>query len=215
MIERIITGDLGVNTYLYNFKDDQVLIIDPGSNYLEISSLITEKEYKPAAILLTHGHFDHIGAVKELSNSFNIEVYIHKKDSKYLGKGSLDVHKKMFSSMGPGMDAYLGNSFIECNSANILLEGDDDLDNFGLKSIHTPGHSPGSTCFYSEKDAVLFSGDTLFKGGLGRTDFPGGDYQTLINSLDKILKLPKNTVVYPGHGQTTTIQSEMNITQLY
>ncbi|MGL1892346.1 MAG: MBL fold metallo-hydrolase [Spirochaetaceae bacterium] len=208
MIDIIITGELGVNTYLYNFKEDKVVIIDPGADASKIIKKIESNRQTPKAIILTHGHFDHIGAVEQLKGKYSIPVYIHHADGTYLGKEGGNRHKLMFSSMGPNADYYFNNYYTECGEPDFLFDNNDILSDFELLVIHTPGHSPGSSCFYSKKNGVIFTGDTLFNGGLGRTDFTGGDYNTLIKSLKSLFKLPNNTVAYPGHGEITTIGAE-------
>lgn len=209
MIEKIITGDLGVNTYLYNFKDNDITIIDPGSDSDKIESTILAHNYTPKAILLTHGHFDHIGAVKKLKESYNIPVYIHREDATFLGDGSEKRHKEMFQALGGSAKFYFDNYFVKNDNVDYELNDGEQLDNYGLKIIHTPGHSPGSVCFYSKENSVVFTGDTMFKGGMGRTDFPEGNYPQLLESLEKLKALPKETLVYPGHGGSTTIKEEV------
>lgn len=208
MIAKIITGDLGVNTYLYNYNEQNALLIDPGSDAEKIIRTIDDNKCKIRGIVLTHGHFDHIGAVKELKDRYNTKVYIHKDDAGFLGREGEARHKEMFSSMGPGGSAYFNQYYSENDAADVLLIDNQELQEFGLTILHTPGHSPGSICLYSKENSILFSGDTMFKGGLGRTDFTGGDYRTLMNSLDRLLLLPGQTMVYPGHGYETTISEE-------
>lgn len=209
MIDRILTGDLGVNTFLYNYTKNKTVIIDPGADAENIIYEISHKNYEITGILLTHGHFDHIGAVKKLKDYYKTKVYIHKDDSSFLGKHGDKRHLKMFQSMTSGSNAYFNTYYVENDEPDKQLKDNQFLNDFGLKVIHTPGHSPGSICFYSEKDCILFSGDTLFKDGLGRTDFVDGDYNTLINSLKKLRILPGETDVYPGHGAFTTIKDEL------
>lgn len=208
MIQRIITGDLGVNTYLYNFKDNSVIIIDPGSDSNKIISAIDAENYQVKGIILTHGHFDHIGAVKDIKYKYNTKVYIHADDATFLGDGGEKRHFDMFSSMGYNGSSYFKAYYKYNDSADIILNDNNELKQFSLEVIHTPGHSPGSICLYSKKNSILFSGDTLFKNGLGRTDLIGGNYNSLIASLAIILKLPEETKVYPGHGGYTTIKNE-------
>ena len=208
MIKKIITGDLGVNTYLYNYKDSLIVIIDPGSDSDKIINTIRDNSFEPRAILLTHGHFDHIGAIKDLKDIYNVPVYIHNEDSDFLGTNSKKRHLEMFNSMGPNGNFYFEKYFIENKEPEFIIRDNEILKEFNLKVIHTPGHSPGSCCFYSEKDSIIFTGDTMFCGGMGRTDFPGGDYYTILKSLEKIKTLPKETVVYPGHGGKSTISRE-------
>lgn len=208
MIETIITGDLGVNTYLYNFRDNSIVIIDPGSDEDKIISAIEKNSFTPMAILLTHGHFDHIGAVKYLKDKYSIPVCIHSDDATFLGEKSERRHKEMFSGMGPNGEFFFNNYFRDSDNPDRILNDNDSMDEFGLKVIHTPGHSPGSSCFYSRDNRVIFTGDTMFKNGMGRTDFPGGDFGKLIKSLEKLKTLPSETIVYPGHGPSSTIKDE-------
>lgn len=208
MIERIITGDLGVNTYLYNYSNKNIVIFDPGSEPEKIIETISNNSYIPKCILLTHGHFDHIGAVKELSEHYGIPVHIHKGDASFLGKDGINRHREMFQSMGPSGMFYFETYYTENKNADFILNDNEYLEEYDLKVIHTPGHSEGSSCFYSQKDSVIFTGDTMFKGGMGRTDFSGGDYNKLLESLNKLKQLPKETKVYPGHGDFSTIDKE-------
>ncbi|OQY37824.1 MAG: hypothetical protein B6229_07495 [Spirochaetaceae bacterium 4572_7] len=215
MIERIITGDLDVNTYLYNYREGLVVIIDPGSDSDKIKEQIATKGFIPKAIILTHGHFDHIGAVKIIKDFFNIPVYIHTEDATFLGPKSIERHTQMFSNMGPQGAYYLDKYLTESDDPDFIIKDQDILKEFNLRVIHTPGHSPGSICLYAEENSILFTGDTLFKSGIGRTDFTGGDYKTLISSLDKLWTLPENTKIYPGHGATSTISLEIKSKHLY
>lgn len=208
MIETIVTGDLGVNTYLYNFKDKKALIIDPGAEPEKIIHRIEEKNLEIVGIILTHGHFDHIGALQELKEKFKVPLYIHKDDSTFLGPESMERHRQMFKPMGAQGMFYVDTYYMETPKADIVLEDNQELNDFGLKVIHTPGHSPGSICLFSQENGIVFTGDTLFKNGLGRTDFGGGDYNTLIKSLEKLFSLPMETVAYPGHGPITHIGDE-------
>ncbi|QEN05018.1 MBL fold metallo-hydrolase [Thiospirochaeta perfilievii] len=208
MIETIITGDLGVNTYLFNFSDNKIVIVDPGSDEDKIIKKIEVLDLKPEAILLTHGHFDHIGAVKTIKSKYNIPVYIHSGDSVFLGDKGSQTHLEMFKSMGQNSDYFFNSYYVENDPADFIIKDGDILTDFSLEVIHTPGHSPGSVCFYSKDKQVLFTGDTMFKGGMGRTDFIGGNYNQLLNSLEKLKKLPIDTKVFPGHGDSSTIGRE-------
>lgn len=209
MIERLITGDLGVNTYFYSYNSSDTIIIDPGAEIEAIIDFINSRGAKPKGILLTHGHFDHIGAVEALRKHFNIPVMIHEKDATFLGETGEKRHWEMFESMGPSGDFYFNTYYSFTNEAEIKLSHGDIILDSELKVIHTPGHSPGSICLYNENEHILISGDTLFCNGLGRTDFTGGDYNTLLESISLLKELPGDTQVYPGHGNETTIRSEL------
>lgn len=176
------------------------VIIDPGFyDADEASALygkIKEKGLRPVMILLTHGHFDHIFGVKECSVKYGIPVYMNHEDEL--------VIRNDFS-------AKFGLKSPDSSFATEPLE-DGQTIRFGnteFKVITTPGHTPGGVCFYDEKDKVLFSGDTLFAGAIGRTDHPGGDYDKLIVSImDKVMGLPGDVTVFPGHGRSTSIAEE-------
>lgn len=183
----------------YDETGDAV-IIDPGFyNEKEASALyskIAEKGLKPKMILLTHGHFDHIFGVKECADKYGIPVYMNQEDNY--------VIQHNFSSR-------FGLKEPDSSFATEPLE-DEQIIRFGnteFKVITTPGHTSGGVCFYDEKDKALFSGDTLFAGAIGRTDHPTGDYDKLIVSvMDKLMGLPGDVTVFPGHGPNTTISDE-------
>lgn len=189
----VYTIKVGPNiTNCYLIEDEKKsYLIDPGEDGEKILSIIQEKELKLDKIILTHGHFDHIGGVKFLRERTGVEVYIHPEDKEYL----LDGKKNL---------SYLTGEVIELLPVDGFLNEGDFFAKFRV--IHTPGHTPGGISLYSVEDNLLFSGDTIFNNGYGRTDFPGGDLETLINSINKLLKLPDETIVYPGHGPTTTIR---------
>ena len=151
----------------------------------------------PKAILLTHGHFDHIGAVNQLKERYNIPVIVGAKEEKVLTDSRMNL-----SSMFGEPVKVNGDKFLE-DGENFQVAG------FDIQYILTPGHTPGSGCFYIEEEQVLFSGDTLFQASRGRTDFPGGSESDIIKSIkNKLLVLPGETEVYPGHMNITNIDRE-------
>lgn len=159
-IHKIIVGPLENNCYfLENEKNKEAIIIDPGAEAEKILDFIKNKKLKPAAIILTHGHPDHIGAVEKLKNYFNINLF-----------------------QGPS----LGN----------------------LDVIEMPGHTPDGVCIVSRGDKAIFTGDTLFKNSIGRTDLAGGDEKKIFESLARLLRFPDDFKVYPGHGPESTIGEE-------
>ena len=198
MIEGRAMGALGANCYLYAcMESKKAVIIDPGADGKKIYHWVLDKGLKVDYILLTHGHVDHIGAVDELRALLgDVLVGIHAGDAEML----TDAKKNLSSFVG---------SNIVLQGADFLLQDGQEL-SIGkqlLKVISTPGHSPGCVCFLSNEG--LFSGDTLFAGSIGRTDFPGGSLDQLLQGVkEKLLILPEDTRVFPGHGEETSIGEE-------
>lgn len=196
-IEKLVVGQLDTNCYLvWCKKTKEALIIDPGDEGNYVSEKILAKNLKPKAIVATHGHFDHVLAVTELKLAFNIPFYLNQKDQPFLDRiEKTTEHFAHFrSDPPPKVDVFLK---------------DKDTIHFGnqtLQVIETPGHTPGGISLYSK--GVLFSGDTLFARGVGRTDFSYSSDKDLKASVKKLLKLPPETEVYPGHGPQTTIEEE-------
>jgi len=187
-------GQLQTNCYiLFNPETLECVIIDPADAGNFITAKILELNLFPKAILLTHGHFDHVLAVAELKFSFNIPFLMHRKDTFLLKRTS--ETSKYFTGVSadpqPNPDNYFSDKKI------LKYAG------LNLKVIETPGHTPGSVCFY--KKPYLFSGDTIFKDGIGRTDFSYASEEKLKESIKKLKKLPSGTIVYPGHGKETII----------
>ena len=200
-IETLVVGQLQTNCYLvFDKKTREAVIIDPGDDAEFIIQKIKDLDLKPQFILATHGHFDHILGALELKLAFKIPFLVHKKDEfivKRAGR-TADYFVKGESNLTPKIDKY-------------IKEGDEIV--FGkegeLKVVETPGHSPGGVFFLNE--GVCFSGDTLFKQAIGRTDYSYGSSKDLLESLKKIFKLPKEMIVYPGHGEVTIIEKEIGI----
>ena len=196
-IETIVVSPFEVNCYLVWNKEDRVgVIIDPGDEDELIIERIEKRGIIPKAILLTHGHGDHIAAVGPLKEKYDIPIYIGRDDAHMLLSPSANV------------SAIFGYEVI-CPPADKTVS---DLDVIKFGSLEftvflTPGHSPGGVCYFTQN--VLFCGDTLFNGSVGRTDLPGGSYDVLIDSINKkILSLPDDIVCYPGHGPKTTVGAE-------
>lgn len=185
-------GMMGVNCYILGCENEAA-VIDPPCMPDTILQKLRENGLALRKILLTHGHFDHIGAVAALVRETNCEVFIHKDD------------RNMLTDNSANLSRFFGFKGTEPCDASILLS-DGDVINLGgteIRVMHTPGHSPGSVCFFCEK--FMFSGDTLFCSSVGRTDVPGGCTETLQNSLLKIKNIPENYIVYPGHGGSTDL----------
>lgn len=193
----IVTGVLEENCYIVYDKAGTCVIVDPGDDSETISDFIAENDLEPKAILLTHGHFDHTGAVVALKERYNpLPVYIHYDDRKMLKE---EEQQGIF-------DFGTDDEF----EADAYFEDGENL-NFGeltFTVLHTPGHTKGSCCFICEN--AMFSGDTLFRRSIGRVDLPGGSLSAMTKTLrDKIALLPKDLTVYPGHGEITTIEEEI------
>lgn len=171
-------------------------IVDPGAEALFLSAQLTKMKLPPAGILLTHAHFDHIGAINELQQRYGaIPVCLGEKD--------IPVLTHPYNQLPPEYPAItLPENLIG------LKDGETVAGLKSVKVISTPGHTPGGVSYYFDDDKLLLSGDTLFAGSVGRTDFPGGDMGTLMASLEKLKALPSDTVVIPGHGPFTTIGDE-------
>lgn len=191
-ITKISVGDLQVNCYIVS-KGNDAVVIDAGDQYEKIIKAANGKNIK--AVLLTHGHFDHTGAVKELQEN-GAKVYISKEE------------EYMLCDSYACLSAPFGFPFNEITADFTFSDGDIlDIAGISFKVILTPGHTSGSACFLV--DDILFSGDTLFYHSVGRTDFPGGDFEVISKSIkEKLFNLPENTKVYAGHGEDTTIADE-------
>ncbi len=195
-IEILALGQLQTNCYIAHCGREAV-IIDPADESEFIAEKIQWLNLKPSAILATHGHFDHILAAGELQMIFNIPFYIHPADEFLL--------KEMNSSANFWLRQKI-NRPLPQNIEFIKKEFFWEFGGCRLKIMETPGHTPGSTCFAGEN--ILFSGDTLFKNGVARTNFSYSDKDRFKKSLEKIFRLPPETLVYPGHGEKTTINGE-------
>ncbi|MDZ4723070.1 MAG: MBL fold metallo-hydrolase [candidate division Zixibacteria bacterium] len=198
-LKTIVVGPFEVNCYLYwDDVSNEGVIIDPGSDEQRILAGIKKTGFIPRAILLTHGHVDHIEAAAAVKDAYNIPVYIGKGEEALLGDATLN----MSTALGKPMTA---------PPADFTLV-DEELILFGalmFTILSTPGHSPASICYLDESEGIVFSGDALFQGSIGRTDFPGCSYERLVDSIHrKLMRLPDGVICYPGHGSKTTIGAE-------
>jgi len=195
-------GDYQANCYILSVGE-QALIIDPGDEAQKIMTYLATKGLNPHAILLTHGHFDHIGALEEVQAKYNIPVYIHQAEEEYLTNPDYNLSWKAGRTPIEIKDL-TPYHFIEVDGSIELLDQE-----VGVR--HVPGHSLGSIAFYFKREGVVFSGDALFKGSIGRTDLINGDHEQLIESIEtQLFTLPDDTIVYSGHGPATTIIDEKN-----
>ncbi len=197
-VKKLVVGQLQSNCYLvFDEKSNQATIIDPADDADYIIRILSDLDLKPTKIIATHGHYDHILAVTELKLAYNIPFLMHKKDKFLLSRMETSAFhfSKFKTDPAPKIDKY-------------LKEGDRlKIGNYKLEILYTPGHTPGSISLYSNELGGVFAGDVIFAGGgVGRTDFKYANHNDLEESIKKLLKLPKDTIVYSGHGQETTIQ---------
>lgn len=198
--ERLAVGPVQENTYILWNEKKEGIIFDPGSESKKIIALVEKRGIKPLAILLTHAHFDHIGAVDDVRERWNIPVYLHENEKKWLGDPSKN-----------GSTHFMQNITAKPADHLISEEGELKIGDFVFQVLETPGHSPGSVSYYVSAEETVFSGDALFSGSIGRTDLFGGDQRLLLKSIhDKLLNLPEETMVLSGHGPETTIGHEMD-----
>lgn len=198
-IKSYVVGPVGTNCYLlYRESQKKAVIVDPGAEGALLLDRLRGLSLEPEAILLTHGHFDHIMAVKEILKEFpQVKVWAGEKEKEVLENPDLNL------SSGFG-EAYTVN-------ADEWVKETDVINILGLsfQVLFTPGHTCGSVCYLLKEEGILLSGDTLFMESLGRTDLPTGDSSQIVESIkDKLFFLPDHTIVYPGHGEPTTMEHE-------
>ena len=200
-IDCLILGLYETNCYILRRDKtaEDCLIVDAGLDCGPLIDFLRQQKLNPAALVLTHGHIDHIAGVNLLREKFpGLKIYIHMHDA--------DMLEEPLSNLS----AMTGAAFVT-GSADFTLQDGDAIEQAGIKllALHTPGHTPGGISLYSAEQGVVFSGDALFADSVGRTDFPGGSMTQLVSGIkDKLLTLPDETKVYPGHGPETTIARE-------
>jgi hydroxyacylglutathione hydrolase len=188
-VQQFKTGPIRTNCYI--IEDEQTkkaMVIDPGGEPEQILALLAKNGLKLELIVATHGHWDHLEGVRLLKEKTGARFLMHQAD--LFGLKITDA---------PQPDGFLTDSDLF------------EVGSLKFEVLHTPGHSPGGICLYNEKEKVLFSGDTLFLGTYGRVDLPASDEAAMVNSLKRLLKLPPETVVNPGHGNATTIGAEQKV----
>ena len=224
-ITNIVVGEIATNCWIYPLSGQNsgapvdCAIIDPGADADKIISAVKQLNYTPKFILLTHGHFDHIAALPDLFTEYNKgsngenspQIAICRGDSKYLGPASYEEHCKSFAAAA-GNSVYIDRFWKDMPDAHLLLEEGDTVGPFSV--LHVPGHTPGSIAFWDKEAKNLFTGDTLFYYGYGRTDLPGGNQTELVKSLKRIFAMDGNIRVFPGHGSATTVGAEAGRTMI-
>lgn len=195
-IYRIPVGELLANCYIIETENKNAVAIDPGSDFQRIKNLLDEHELTLKKILLTHGHYDHIGAAGEAADVYGAQVYIHEEDAPMLTSRT----KSLADAIGAGQFNEI-TKFTTVTNGDVII-----LDELSFEVIHTPGHTRGGVCYKCGN--ALFTGDTLFKLSMGRTDFPSGNMGEMFKSLQKIAKLEGDYDIYPGHNETSTLAYE-------
>ena len=197
-IDSRILGMVGTNCYLLcNMDIKECVLIDPADNQDEISRMIDESGCSLKGILLTHGHFDHIMAADAIRDKYGVKVYASCDEKNTLEQPHINLGEAYGLKLSVKADVWHKDGEI------LKLAG------FDIEALHTPGHTEGGSCYYIREIGVLFSGDTLFCGSVGRTDFPGGSMSEIVRSIkEKVMVLPDDTKVYPGHGEGTSVGYE-------
>lgn len=200
-LRKTVVGPLETNCYIIVNEDtNSAVVIDPGWDSNKIIKIL--KDIHVEYIIATHGHFDHVSAIRKLKDAKGGLFMIHKLDLEMLS------HARVSSYL------FLGTDIDEPPNPDIVIDDEPEIEfeRLKLKIIHTPGHSPGSISIYIKDLNVLLSGDTVFMDSVGRTDIPGGSWEELKNSLRKLfLNIPDTTVIYPGHGPETTVGREKDV----
>ena len=195
----LVLGPVQTTCYIIS-NNQKAVVVDPAANANQIIHYLGAKKLELEAILLTHGHFDHIGAVNELASKYQVPIYAHKKEKEYFENPDVNLSPMIYERLilNPNFEYRFvtDGDIIECLDKHVL-------------PLHVPGHTTGSLCYYFESEDMVFTGDTLFKQSIGRTDFIYGNHEQLVTGIRrKLLSLPGNTLVYPGHGECTTIEEE-------
>lgn len=197
-VEQYVVGPVQTNCYFaINDESKETIVIDPGAGADQLMKMLTQNGLKAVAILLTHGHFDHAAGAKRLAELCQAKIYAYEAE-----KETLENEEENACWMIGKSETYHADEFFKD-------EQEIDLAGLHIRVLFTPGHTKGGCCYYFPYEDVVFSGDTLFQMSVGRTDLKGGSMSQIVHSIqEKLLTLPENTTVYPGHGEETTIGTE-------
>lgn len=199
LVKEFQVGVVGTNCYVAaNSETKESMVIDPGDDAAALTAYIDDHGYQPAAVLLTHGHFDHCMAAEKLAKHYGIPIYVHEDDKQIMENPAYNCCGMIGREL-----VFHADKYFHGETDHLSLAG------FEIDVYHTPGHTPGGVCFYIAQEGILFSGDTLFCESVGRTDFPKGSMSELVRSIkEKLMLLPNDTKVLPGHNEWTTIGNE-------
>ena len=196
-LHRLVTGPVQENCYLVRHESGAAVLVDPGEDAADILELVSKTNSSLKAILLTHAHFDHIGAVQEVRTQLSVDVWLHSEAREQYLQGHLAAARWNMPFTQPDAPEHE------------LLAGTWILEPLEFEVLFTPGHAPGHVSLYSRAGGFVLSGDALFQGSIGRTDLPGANHELLISGIkSQLLTLPDETVVFSGHGEETTIAKE-------
>ncbi len=214
LINRIIVGSMFTNAYVVSTGKKECILIDPGADTPAIVQRLETMNLIPQAIVFTHGHIDHTSAARGIQEhytgrSHHVPVGIHSADVHLIGNAGYSVNHEIFDSLGENALSAFESFGDELPDPEFTFKEGDAILDTDLTVMHTGGHSPGSSCFYSESRQAVFTGDILFFNTIGRSDFPDGDGEQIMKSVtDRLFALPQETRVFPGHGPLTTIERE-------
>lgn len=198
--QRVPLGPLQTNCYIIENDKKECLIVDPGEEGRKLIQLLEQRKLTPMAVLLTHAHFDHIGALDDVRKRYELPVYVHVKEKDWLTDPALNGSQFFM----------MGAISVQTATHHLTKEGPLTIGDFTCEVYETPGHSPGSVSYYFKEARIIASGDVLFEGSIGRTDLNGGSHEQLLQSIHKkLLVLPEDTIVLCGHGRETNIGDEM------